>query len=179
VRRDDPRFEEWCAKISAAKMGHPVSEETRAKLRGRRHTDEARAKMSAAKKGKKVGQRPPEVGEAISRALKGKPASERRIAANRATGESRRGKPGHPWTAAQHQRYEATIAERGTKDGHRRGPKNGQRAVYEQHHGPIPPGFVVHHVDGDGLNNDPANLVAMSRSEHARLHHKQGDIPNP
>lgn len=29
---------------------------------------------------------------------------------------------------------------------------------------------VVHHVDGDPLNNDPDNLVLVSRSEHQRLH---------
>jgi hypothetical protein len=29
---------------------------------------------------------------------------------------------------------------------------------------------VVHHVDGDPLNNDPNNLVVLSRSEHLRLH---------
>jgi hypothetical protein len=28
----------------------------------------------------------------------------------------------------------------------------------------------VHHVDGDKLNNDPGNLVVLSRSEHQRLH---------
>ena len=29
---------------------------------------------------------------------------------------------------------------------------------------------VVHHVDGDPLNNDPDNLVVLTRAEHARLH---------
>jgi hypothetical protein len=29
---------------------------------------------------------------------------------------------------------------------------------------------VVHHVDGDQLNNAPENLVVLSRSEHQRLH---------
>lgn len=29
---------------------------------------------------------------------------------------------------------------------------------------------VVHHVDGNPLNNDPDNLVTLSRSEHQRLH---------
>jgi HNH endonuclease len=31
---------------------------------------------------------------------------------------------------------------------------------------------VVHHVDGDPLNNDPDNLIVLSRSEHMRLHMK-------
>jgi HNH endonuclease len=29
---------------------------------------------------------------------------------------------------------------------------------------------VVHHIDGDPLNNDPDNLALLSRSEHQRLH---------
>ena len=29
---------------------------------------------------------------------------------------------------------------------------------------------IVHHVDGNPLNNDPDNLVILSRSEHQRLH---------
>jgi hypothetical protein len=28
----------------------------------------------------------------------------------------------------------------------------------------------VHHADGNPFNNDPTNLVAMTRSEHMRLH---------
>ena len=30
--------------------------------------------------------------------------------------------------------------------------------------------MVVHHKDGNKLNNDPSNLVVMSHSEHSRLH---------
>lgn len=29
---------------------------------------------------------------------------------------------------------------------------------------------VVHHIDGDRLNNDPGNLEVMTRAEHARHH---------
>ena len=29
---------------------------------------------------------------------------------------------------------------------------------------------VVHHADGNPLNNDPTNLVVLSRPEHQRLH---------
>lgn len=29
----------------------------------------------------------------------------------------------------------------------------------------------IHHVDGNKGNNDPANLVWMTKSEHSRLHH--------
>ena len=29
----------------------------------------------------------------------------------------------------------------------------------------------VHHIDGDKSNNDPSNLMWMSKSDHMRLHH--------
>ena len=44
------------------------------------------------------------------------------------------------------------------------------RLIYEEHFGPIPPGHVVHHLDGLRRNNDPNNLVAMPADEHSRLH---------
>ena len=31
-------------------------------------------------------------------------------------------------------------------------------------------GCVVHHADGNSCNNDPKNLMVMTRSDHARLH---------
>ncbi len=34
-------------------------------------------------------------------------------------------------------------------------------------------GQVVHHKDGNKLNNDPKNLVIMTRSEHAKLHNRK------
>lgn len=36
---------------------------------------------------------------------------------------------------------------------------------------------VVHHIDGNSLNNEDDNLLLMSRSEHIKLHQKNGDIP--
>lgn len=30
--------------------------------------------------------------------------------------------------------------------------------------------LVVHHIDGDKVNNDPSNLMWMTNSEHQRLH---------
>lgn len=35
------------------------------------------------------------------------------------------------------------------------------------------PNEVVHHVNGDKLDNRYANLEVMTRSEHTRLHNKQ------
>jgi HNH endonuclease len=50
------------------------------------------------------------------------------------------------------------------------------RLVYEEHHGPIPPGWHVHHKDGDGLNNAPDNLVALPPHEHARIHNQKHPV---
>lgn len=44
------------------------------------------------------------------------------------------------------------------------------RAVYRGSHGDIPTGYHVHHIDFDPFNNDPGNLIALSPSEHARVH---------
>lgn len=46
------------------------------------------------------------------------------------------------------------------------------RVVAEQKIGRLLlPGEVVHHIDGNKLNNDPSNLeVLSSQAEHARLH---------
>ena len=44
------------------------------------------------------------------------------------------------------------------------------RDIYTAHHGPIPEGWHVHHIDHDPLNNDPANLASISAEEHLRHH---------
>ena len=45
-----------------------------------------------------------------------------------------------------------------------------QRLVWEQNHGPIPDGMIVHHRDEDKLNNALENLELISREAHARMH---------
>ena len=46
------------------------------------------------------------------------------------------------------------------------------RVVWEREHGPIPPGAVIHHIDGDPRNNDLSNLMlCASQRDHVRLHH--------
>jgi ribosomal protein L24E len=42
--------------------------------------------------------------------------------------------------------------------------------VWESLHGPIPPGYQVHHVDGDKTNNAPENLVLLDALTHKRIH---------
>lgn len=45
--------------------------------------------------------------------------------------------------------------------------------VWEKAHGQsVPPGYDIHHIDGNGRNNDPSNLMLLSHSDHIRLHHE-------
>lgn len=44
------------------------------------------------------------------------------------------------------------------------------RVVWEKHRGKIPEGYVIHHIDGNGHNNDISNLMCLSKSEHRSLH---------
>lgn len=39
------------------------------------------------------------------------------------------------------------------------------------------PDEIVHHADHNPLNNDPANLVVVSRAEHMRIHSRAGRPP--
>jgi len=47
------------------------------------------------------------------------------------------------------------------------------RAVYEFHHGPLPKGWDVHHVDEDKANNDISNLIALPHEMHMTVHRAQ------
>jgi hypothetical protein len=54
------------------------------------------------------------------------------------------------------------------------------RKIYEDHYGKIPidelgRSYDIHHKDGDRSNNDPSNLVALSRKQHYQVHYDQGD----
>ena len=56
---------------------------------------------------------------------------------------------GHNW-------YAGCTVERKTIQAH--------RLIYEQQVGPIPDGYVVDHIDGNGLNNRVSNLRAVTQS---------------
>lgn len=43
----------------------------------------------------------------------------------------------------------------------------------------VPNGSIVHHRNGDRLDNSTENLEVLSRGEHQRLHQAQGDHRGP
>ena len=47
------------------------------------------------------------------------------------------------------------------------------REIWKHHHGSIPNGHVIHHVDGDKTNNDIENLVCIERPIHIAHHTKE------
>lgn len=49
------------------------------------------------------------------------------------------------------------------------------RRVWEQANGPIPAGFVVHHLNENKLDNDLANLYLLRRADHS-YHHKRDTL---
>jgi hypothetical protein len=52
------------------------------------------------------------------------------------------------------------------------------RYIMQQHVGrPLSTDEIVHHVDGDKLNNNLENLRLLARGEHSSHHHAQGDVP--
>ncbi len=81
----------------------------------------------------------------------------------------------HPmWNGGVH------LAERG-KIGYVRYGDNtyAHRRIMEEHLGrKLAQNEVVHHIDGDGFNNDISNLKLMTASEHARLPRRKELICN-
>lgn len=62
----------------------------------------------------------------------------------------------------------------GYKDGYMRcGRKLFHRVVWEHFKGPIPKNHVIHHKDGNKLNNSIDNLECLTQAEHSRLHRLQ------
>jgi hypothetical protein len=60
-------------------------------------------------------------------------------------------------------------------------PKRGNyRKIYENHFGSIPKDedgrtYDIHHIDGNHNNNDISNLIAVSITEHFKIHESQND----
>lgn len=47
---------------------------------------------------------------------------------------------------------------------------------YETEVGPIPSGYIIHHIDEDGLNNNIDNLQCVSKPQHMMIHGKKISI---
>ena len=47
------------------------------------------------------------------------------------------------------------------------------RLIYEKNIGPIPEGYVIIHIDGDRYNDDPSNLMAISRLDNLKINIKK------
>lgn len=43
-------------------------------------------------------------------------------------------------------------------------------AIWEHYNGPVPEGYLLHHKNGDRLNNDISNLECVTYSEHGKIH---------
>ena len=61
--------------------------------------------------------------------------------------------------------YRITSRKEGNKN------KSLHRLVFEEYHNcTLDKKDVIHHIDGDRLNNHPANLICMSQKAHNKLH---------
>lgn len=169
-RRGVPRSEETKAKISATKKGHRHSEETKAKIssinKGRKHSEETKAKISAANQGRVVSE---ETRAKISAAW----TAERRLAASQLP-QSRFGtrrfgtgsgyyREGYRILTGQRH----PLAVEGAVAEHRKvlydaigpGPHECHWCKRTLAWGNGIEGICVDHLDGDKLNNNPANLA--------------------
>lgn len=48
------------------------------------------------------------------------------------------------------------------------------RVIWEEYHGKIPAGYIVHHKDGNKTNNSIENLELMERGKHTSIHNSTG-----
>lgn len=52
--------------------------------------------------------------------------------------------------------------------------------VWEQHHGKVPKGHIIRHIDGDPTNDDIENLICIPRGANARINHRnKANTDNP
>jgi len=47
------------------------------------------------------------------------------------------------------------------------------RYLWESKNGKIPPGFGIHHIDGNSLNDNLNNLLIVNKAEHLKIHRKE------
>jgi hypothetical protein len=78
-------------------------------------------------------------------------------------------------TKVFHQDCERWYWHWSTRDGAHRSMAY-SRYVWSQTHGPIPPGWHIHHKDGNKLNDDLHNLEALPAGVHERQHHTKDEL---
>jgi hypothetical protein len=59
------------------------------------------------------------------------------------------------------------------KDGY---IKEEHRVIWERNFGKIPPGMIIHHINGNKKDNSIENLILVSIKEHGNLHKKPNKI---
>lgn len=70
-----------------------------------------------------------------------------------------------------HQKFNGVTYHK-DKSGHYDRWMSLHQSVFKYYNGDIPKGFEVHHDDWNPSNNAPDNLVALTKSEHHRIHCK-------
>jgi hypothetical protein len=84
------------------------------------------------------------------------------------------------WGGKRWHRYNDGYYEyRGTRSLKRKDRQRLHRAVWESANGPVPEGYVIHHIDGNKGNNALENLEMVTKYEHTRIHAERGDLYNP
>ena len=68
-------------------------------------------------------------------------------------------------------RYDGYYHITSRKEGNNK--KSLHRLIFEDFYGPIPEGYVIHHKDGNTLNNSIENLECLSKTEHSTYHGKE------
>jgi len=195
VRGNYVRTEEHRKKMSQIQRGRHHSEEARKRMSearrgnknfmyGKHHTEEARRKISEARKLETE-----EIRIKRGTALKGKHLSEetkRKISkthigkhhtekTRKKLSEVLKGRIGvinSNWRGGMMRGRDGRISL--YKPDHPRA-KNGKyvlrsHIVWESHHGPLPEGFIIHHRNGDYLDDRIENLECITQAEHIRLH---------
>lgn len=81
-----------------------------------------------------------------------------------------RGELNPSWKGGTTLHHAGYRAVRTNREGRANGYELEHRLVWEAAHGPIGPDVVIHHINGDKLDNRLENLMAMSHSDHRSLH---------
>lgn len=130
------------ARLNAAQREPEAREAMRAKTRGVPKTDEVRAHIKAG-----AMQRPRETLEPMWAAT--------------------RGKPGHSRLPVGTERMQRGRVIVKCDDGKWR---LRSQVMWEAKHGPVPKGFLVHHINFDPLDDRDDNFRLMKKGDHTKLH---------